>query len=176
MIPFLNLMGYLPLGQPYNSAPWNYSGSESVTAIPNSDIIDWVLVELRKTTGDVTTAMPDSTIDMKAGFLLKNGTITGLDGVSPLRLITPFTGNLYVVIWHRNHLGVISDSPLVETGGVYSYDFTSDANQAYGSSYVIKEVNTGIWAVMSGDALNDTKINNEDKNEVWVNENSNSGY
>ncbi|MCD4697445.1 MAG: hypothetical protein K8S16_14520, partial [Bacteroidales bacterium] len=176
MIPYLNLLGYIPLVQPYNTEPWNYGSNESVGAIPNLDVVDWVLVELRKTTGDVTTATADSTIDMKAGFLLKDGSIVGLDGVNPIQLNTLPSGDMYVVIWHRNHLGVISNFPLIETKGVYSYDFTTAANQAYGDSFVMKELNTGIWGVMSGDGLNDTKINNEDKNEVWVPQDDNYGY
>jgi len=35
--------GYIPLSQPYNVSPWNYNGTESVTAIPNS-VVDWVLL------------------------------------------------------------------------------------------------------------------------------------
>ena len=36
----------IPLNHPYNVAPWNYSGSENVSAIP-SNTVDWVLLELR---------------------------------------------------------------------------------------------------------------------------------
>ena len=42
MIPYLNYAGYLPLTQPYNTAPWNYTGTESVATIPNYDIVDWI--------------------------------------------------------------------------------------------------------------------------------------
>ncbi len=50
MIPYLNMAGYLPLSQPYNTAPWNYSGIESVSSIPNYNIVDWVLLEFRDAT------------------------------------------------------------------------------------------------------------------------------
>ena len=56
MVPYLNLLNYIPTTQPYNIAPWNYTGTESVTTIPNSNVIDWVLVELRETTGGPETA------------------------------------------------------------------------------------------------------------------------
>ncbi|MBL7105055.1 MAG: hypothetical protein ISS18_12065 [Bacteroidales bacterium] len=75
MTPFLNIFGYLPLSQPYNKPPWNYNGTESVTSIPNSDVIDWALVELRETTGDASTATSDSVVARQAAFLLKDGTI-----------------------------------------------------------------------------------------------------
>ena len=44
----LNSGGLLPLAQPYSAAPYNYNGSETVTSIPNANIVDWVLLELRK--------------------------------------------------------------------------------------------------------------------------------
>ncbi len=43
MTPFLNVLGHLPTSQPYNTAPWNYLGTESVTSLPSSYIVDWVL-------------------------------------------------------------------------------------------------------------------------------------
>ena len=49
--------GILPLNQPYNTAPWYYPGTESVASIPNPDIVDWVLVELR----DATEYLPGNT-------------------------------------------------------------------------------------------------------------------
>ena len=46
----LNSSGYIPLSQPFNQLPWNFTGTESVTSIPNADIVDWVLIELREPT------------------------------------------------------------------------------------------------------------------------------
>ncbi len=51
----LNQGTLIPLNQPYNTAPWNYNGTENVTNIP-PDIVDWVLVELRETSGGPETA------------------------------------------------------------------------------------------------------------------------
>ncbi len=47
---------YIPLIQPYSGTPWNYSGTENVSVIPNSNVVDWILVELRETSGDASTA------------------------------------------------------------------------------------------------------------------------
>ena len=41
MTTYLNLFGLIPLSQPYNSAPWNYTGTENVESIP-TDVGDWV--------------------------------------------------------------------------------------------------------------------------------------
>ena len=44
----LNSTGNLPLDQPYNAAPWFYTGNESVTSIPNANVVDWILVDSEK--------------------------------------------------------------------------------------------------------------------------------
>ncbi|MCD4737603.1 MAG: hypothetical protein K8R53_16300, partial [Bacteroidales bacterium] len=50
------LNAYLPLNQPFSGPPWNYGGLESVSSIPGSGIVDWVLYELRTTDGAAATA------------------------------------------------------------------------------------------------------------------------
>jgi hypothetical protein len=42
--------GHLPLNQPYNTSPWYYYGNENVNHFTNSNVVDWILVELRETT------------------------------------------------------------------------------------------------------------------------------
>ncbi|MCD4769657.1 MAG: SBBP repeat-containing protein, partial [Bacteroidales bacterium] len=137
----------LPLTQPYNIAPWNYTGTESVTAIPNVDIVDWVLVELRDTT-EAQYATGSTKIEQQAAFLLNDGSVVGLDGIDPISCIsTTITSNLFVVIWHRNHLGVLSAYPLTETAGIYNYDFTTGAGRVFGGASGHKEIGTGIWGM-----------------------------
>ena len=101
----LNQANVLPLGQPFNTAPWNYEGTEMVTAIPNSNVVDWVLVELRDAP-DAASATQATRIARKAGFILQDGSIKGLDGVSNLAFDNSLIHQLFVVIWHRNHLGL----------------------------------------------------------------------
>ncbi|MBN1339185.1 MAG: hypothetical protein JXA03_07670, partial [Bacteroidales bacterium] len=176
MTPFLNVFGFIPLSQPYSGQPWNYAGTESVTAIPNPDVIDWVLVELRETTGNPSTASSDSLVGIKAGFLLKDGSVTAPDGVSDLVFSHDVQANLYAVVWHRNHLGIMSNYPLVENSSIYSYDFTISGNQVYGGSLAHKEVSPGIWAMVAADGNADRQVNNNDKNEVWASQAGLSGY
>ncbi|MCD4746833.1 MAG: hypothetical protein K8R58_11100 [Bacteroidales bacterium] len=170
----LNLI--LPLDQPYNKAPWNYAGTESVALIPNANVVDWVLVELRETTGDASTATSDSIIAQQAAFILNNGSIVGLDGSSILSFNNSIIHNLFVVIWQRNHLGVISANPVTGSGGVYTYNFSTGANQAYGGSLGHKEIGTGIWGMIGGDGDANSQIGNADKNDVWAVQAGTSGY
>jgi hypothetical protein len=172
----LNSSGYLPLNQPYDAAPWNYPGTESVSSIPNSNVVDWVLVELRETAGDAATATPATVIERKVGFVLNNGTITGIDGNSPLRFDVEITDNLFVVVYHRNHLGIMTANAVGLSGGEYSYDFTTGEGQVYGGHNAHKEIDTGIWGMVSGDADANGEIDNKDKDDFWEIQNGNTGY
>ncbi len=98
-----------------------------MTAIPNASVVDWVLLEFRETTGDVYTADASTIVAQQAAFLLSDGSIVGLDGSSEVVVPTAFTDNLYVVVYHRNHIRVMSASALTMVGGIYVYDFTDAA-------------------------------------------------
>jgi hypothetical protein len=78
MIPYLNMGGYIPLSQPYNQPPWNYTGDEMVTQIPGSNIVDWVLLEFRDTT-EAGLATSNTRVKRIAAFLKSDGFIVGLD-------------------------------------------------------------------------------------------------
>ena len=81
----LNSLGLIPLSQPYNTEPWNYSCTENVPEIPNPEIVDWVLIELRDA-ADAASANTATTIARRAVFLLNDGRIVGLDGSSRLAI------------------------------------------------------------------------------------------
>jgi len=162
----LNQTGLLPLNQPYNTSPWNYSGTESVTVIPSPDVVDWVLVEIRDTTS-AEFAIPLTMRERKVGFLLKNGSVTGLDGLSLLNFKETINENIFIVIWHRNHLGIISSTSPVETDGIYYYDFTSSDDQAYGGINAQKEIATGVYGMIAGDINADGYVNLSD-GPLWI--------
>ncbi|MCD4735679.1 MAG: hypothetical protein K8R53_06515, partial [Bacteroidales bacterium] len=174
--PFLNAFGYIPETQPYSIPPWNYEGTESVTAIPNGDVIDWVLLELRQTSGPDETADQDSIIAQKAVFLLRNGQLADMDGSSLPEINVIVSGDLYAVIWHRNHLGVMSAFPMTLNAGTYSYDFTDDESKAFGAGLGHKQVEPGVWAMIGGDGNADGQIGNPDKIDVWQVEAGLTGY
>jgi hypothetical protein len=165
---------YIPLSQPYNTSPWSYSGSESVGSIPNGDVVDWVLVELRDA-ADAASATPATTVEQQAAFILNTGEIVGLDGVSDLQFNSTINQNLFVVLWHRNHLGVMSANALTPSGGVYSYNFTTGESQAYGGVTGHKEIGTGIWGLIAGDGNTDGEITLSDKSS-WSGEAGKTGY
>jgi hypothetical protein len=175
MLRYLNLLGFMPLEQPYNVEPWNYNGDEAVTEIPFL-AVDWVLVELRDTEGDVTTATSDKVIARKACFIQNDGIITDLDGSSPFSIDAEINNNVYVVVYHRNHLPVISANPLEFNAGIYEYDFTEFPEQVYGGVRSCVEVGVDTWGMASGDGNNSKEINNLDKNDIWLPNRGSVGY
>jgi uncharacterized protein (TIGR02145 family) len=161
----LNSDGLIPLSQPYNSGSWNYLGSENVPSIPNADIVDWVLIELRETTGDASTASADKQIQRQAAFLHSNGSIVGLDGSSLITYTGTITNNLFVIIWHRNHLAVMSSGALLEAGGEYAWDFTTQLSNAYLNGQ--KQLVTGIYGMIGGDSDASGIVLGLDLNPGW---------
>jgi hypothetical protein len=170
----LNNQGLIPLDQPYTISPWNYNGSESVVTIPNPDVVDWVLIELRDA-AEASLAAEETTIARRAVLLLKDGSIKSLDGTSVVDINVGFIHQLFVIIRHRNHLDVMSALPLTESGGLYTYDFTTTAVQAYGS-LAQKNIGGGNFGMYSGDALPDGVLNDEDGTASWYLETGQFGY
>ncbi|MCD4789122.1 MAG: carboxypeptidase regulatory-like domain-containing protein, partial [Bacteroidales bacterium] len=167
----LNSDGFIPLNQPYTGQPWNYSGTESVVSIP-ANVVDWVLIELRDTT-EAQYATGSVKIARQAAFLLNDGSVVGLDGSDMPWHVVTITNNLFVVIWHRNHLNIISAFPLTKTGGVYTYDFTTGAGQAYNSGQ--KDIG-GVWGMAAGDGNGDGIADDLDISGTWASDAGESGY
>ena len=150
-----------------------YNGPEEVDAIPNAYVVDWIGVELRDAT-DINSATDQTSVGGGAFFLLNDGSIVGLDGSSLPSFDLVITNQLFVVIWHRNHLPVISQNPLSLSGGIYTYDFTTSANQAFSDNQ--SDLSGGLWGMIAGDANTDGIINELDGTEVWLNEAGHNGY
>jgi hypothetical protein len=176
MTTSLNLGDHLPLAQPYNTAPWNYAGSESIAVIPNASVVDWVLVEFRDTPGGAATATSATAVETRAAFILTDGSIVDLDGFSPILLNANISDNLFAVIHHRNHIPVISAVAVPRVGNVYQYNFTDSETKVYGGTLGYSELVPGIWGLASGDGLCDGLVDMTDKTAVWNPEAGHSGY
>jgi len=168
----LNAGNIIPLNQPFNVAPWNYTGTESVDSIPNPDVVDWVLLETRD--ADSASAATTETMSSRfAAFILNDGSIVDLDGTSNLKFNAQSDTNNFVVIRHRNHLGILSSSDLDYSSGVFSYDFTSSADKAFNSGQ--KNLGNGAYGMPGGDANGDGEVNESDKT-LWGNQAGTTGY
>ena len=68
----------------------------------------------------------------------------------------------------------MSANALTETGGVYTYDFTTSGGQAYGTD-AQKDLGSGVYGMIAGDANADGDVNTGDKT-IWTNQAGVSGY
>jgi len=165
---------FIPNNQPYNTSPWNYTGSEEAIDGFPENTVDWLLLQIRDTT-DVSVASPESIKGQQAVFLLSNGSVEDIFGTYP-RFANPIEHQCYVVIFHRNHLGIISAYPLTDLGsGAYIYDFTTPAGQAYGTD-AQKDLGGGMYGMYAGDADANGIIELDDKTLFWSLEAGRNGY
>ncbi|MBK7632743.1 MAG: hypothetical protein IPJ23_19065 [Ignavibacteriales bacterium] len=167
----LNLSGYIPLIQPYSVQPWNYSGTESVSTSffnTHQNIVDWILIELRTGTGASTI------VERKAGFLTRTGNVVGMDGVSSLFLTKP-KGNYFIVIYHRNHIPIMSSISTSLDYFSQLYNFTTEISRAYGVNSMV-QLSVGVFGMFAADANGNGQVQNNDRENFWVPQNGQSGY
>lgn len=164
----------IPRHQPFKGAPWFYLGTERIDEI-SDNMVDWVLVELRDdvSSDDANTL---SIIERKAALLLSNGSIVDVDGFSKPTFYNSVENNLYVVVYHRNHLGILSSEPLYNANMNLSYDFTQDSEATHGKTDGIKELINGNWGMIAGDGNSDNTVSIEDKELSWELEVGIQGY
>jgi hypothetical protein len=169
MTTTLNTGQNIPKSQPYNSAPWNYTKVETVPSIP-AGVVDWVLLELR--TGTTANTM----IARRAAFLKSDGSLVDLDGVSQVDFFSVSAGNYYLVIYHRNHLPIMTANPVELTGSPTLYDLSGSLSQAYTTGQPpMKDLGGGKFGMFSGDASKDGQIDADDRAATW-NERNQVGY
>ncbi len=158
--------------QPFNVAPWNYGGTETISG-NTDDVVDWVLVELRDAV-NASGADAGTRIERRAGLLLNDGSVVSSDGTSQLLFTAQSVNGLFAVIHSRNHLSVLSANALTGIGGNYSYDFSGFVNAAFGTD-ALKQLSATIWGLYSGDGNCDGHINETDL-PLWKTEAGKAGY
>ncbi len=170
--PTSSLATPTPLGQPYFNAPWNYTGIEGADFTDSNysgTEVDWVLVGLR------TDIQKADEVSQAAGLLMKDGTIR-FPAECPIR--TDESGPFYIVVEHRNHMGVMSAQAVSLTDRNILMDFTAQNSYTENNSgFGQIEVAPGIWAMIAGDLAQATDnfsydINGGDKIE-WADNNGN---
>lgn len=77
---------------------------------------------------------------------------------------SPLSGSYFIAVKHRNALETWSALPVAFSPGITSYDFTTNAAQAYGSNQI--QVGPGVWALYSGDVNSDENIDLLDLGEL----------
>lgn len=161
----LNTNGLLPAAQPYNVQPYNYAGAENNNNI-GTDIVDWVLVELRDPNNETIV------VAQKAGLINLAGSLRSASGTGPIMFDNAPAGDYLVVIHHRGHVSVMSQN-LVTLPNT-SLDLSQSSNAVKGSNQ-LKSVN-GSFVMRAGDYDRSGTINFSDF-ILWLqNNNTLSSY
>jgi len=144
--PTSNLATPTPAGQPYSIAPWNYTGTEGAgwTDVDyTGDEVDWILVSFRTGTGKTTE------VAQTAALLNKDGSVRFPDRCA---LLASAADSVYVVVEHRNHMGIMSPTPIEVVNGVLVHDFRTTDGYKDPTSFGQKQLSTGDWAMYTGDS------------------------
>ncbi|WP_435355912.1 hypothetical protein [Emticicia sp. SJ17W-69] len=122
MTTVLNTQNLIPLTDPYGKG-----ASTTGSTLAANSVTDWVLVELRNGTGG------SNIIESIAALLSSDGTLRNPDGSTPLKFATA-SGNYYVAIRHRNHIGVMAQNPIALNTTAQTIDFTLPSTATYGTN------------------------------------------
>ncbi|MEZ5477276.1 MAG: hypothetical protein R3E95_07275 [Thiolinea sp.] len=149
----------LPMTEPYSRLVSNphtaHKGNEQLStdllALETTDApVDWVLVELRDATN------PKTIIQTRAALLQRDGDVVDAsNGETDLAFDLP-SANYHVAIRHRNHLGVMSEQPLLLSATPKLIDFSNPATAVWGGRARILYGNLSLLA--GGDANHDGRI------------------
>ena len=144
-----------PSGQPYNGPPWNYFGTEganwniydyeAIETRTGKGVVDWVLISFR------STAEASSEFQKVAALLLDDGSVEFVDNCV---ITTLDPSEMYILVEHRNHMGIMTANKIVVESQEIIYDFTTQ-NSFVGSNSVGTgqlELSPGVWALPTGDA------------------------
>lgn len=100
-----NLLSLLPTQEPYSSLGYitRRRNNEILSSTVPPNMVDWILLELRADCDSIKI------VATRCAILLNNGQIVDLDGISPVEF-NATTGNYQLIIRHRNHLDIMTDS------------------------------------------------------------------
>jgi hypothetical protein len=130
--------------------------------LPLDNIVDWVWVEIR------SSADNTNVIDSRSALVQRDGDIVDFDGVSDL-IVRGVVDSYYVVVKHRNHLGVMSSNPISLNVSSTFLDFSNSSTSTFGS-FAQAELDTGRMALWTGDVNNNGQIrfsgSNNDTNVI----------
>lgn len=170
------LANFLPAAQPYNTEPWNYSGSETIEA-PRVAVVDWLYLQLRKSSS-AAAATRDSVVYETACLLMSDGSIQHTNGDSAFVAAISAAGPQYLVLYHRTHIPVMSSVPIAFNGSSMFADLTEAEGAAHGTQAQVG-LGNGKWGLYAGRVENETTpflVDEPDRDAVWTDRNRTDTY
>ncbi|MEO6287669.1 MAG: hypothetical protein ABIN80_16685 [Dyadobacter sp.] len=145
------IVGVLPKTDPYgNGVVYNDINNPAGVA---GNVVDWVKVDIK------SAVSPFAVLQTKSLLLRTDGYLVDVNGQYPS--FTQPSGDVFIVVKHRNHLAIRSN-PINLIAG--SADFTTGLNTVFndGSSPDQMKLVNGIWCMISGDVSQDYFVSNQD--------------
>lgn len=166
----------VPTNQPYNVAPWFYTGTESVSTLP-TNVVDWILVE-------AVDPQNRQVLETKAVLLLDDGAIISPDGTTGVIFTDITHGEAYYLnIRHRNHIDITTSKTSILTDGQELVDLTKSENILGGDQqgkalFFSTEKNATVFGLHAGDFDGNGIINVADFNNFReeLTQSPNAGY
>ncbi len=181
MLADLNDLDLLPFDQSYSGLPWSYAGDESFDLFfinNNTDIIDWVLVEMYS--GDPLS--PPMILESRSSALIRDDgqlvlPTNGINSTEDISFVlTP--ASYYIGITHRNHLQIMSSAAIDFTSGSATYDFSQSLASAFSQGgTAMRDRGDGYFTMWAGDGDVSSDVTAFDFLNVWLLENGGApGY
>lgn len=154
----LRISGMIPLTSPY--ADNVICDASLLITTGETAVVDWIEIQLRDKNNAVNI------VESRSALVLRNGTVVAPNGSSEIEF-TSNTDSYFVSIHHRNHLAIITASTLdFDTSSVQTLNLAENLSAIQGGVNAMVEINSGIYAMMSGDYNQNGQIQNSDVNAV----------
>lgn len=147
----LRVNGLLPLSEPYRGLGYQHSGGGNEIIAPsllvqqgNNAVVDWVVLELRHVTAPAVVSYS------RSALLQRDGDVVDTDGAGPVILYAS-PGAYFVALRHRNHLGVMTATPVTLGGQTTAVDFTASGTATFGTDAL--RIQNGVRTMWSGDVV-----------------------
>jgi Leucine-rich repeat (LRR) protein len=153
----------LPPTEPYTALSYPHLGGGGETVQPSvfettgpDAIVDWLFLELRDKNDPATVRAT------RSALLQADGDVVDTDGLSPVAFADLPPDDYYLVVKHRNHLGVMTAAPVALSGAPAAVDFTTDLNQVAGGANGVTVLPDGKLGLFSGDFNGNGQVQNTD--------------
>ncbi|MBI5915066.1 MAG: hypothetical protein HY842_06785, partial [Bacteroidetes bacterium] len=151
---------YLPVDEPYKNFQLFKQASEGGTEVcdpailnvqGDNAVVDWILIELRE------GSQPDSIVATLSCLLQRDGDVIMPNGDSILHYNLVRSGEYYIALRHRNHLGVMTEASHILSPEPVLFDFT-DASLAVKGTNSRADMGGGQMALWGGDFNNNRQV------------------
>ncbi|MEM6320546.1 MAG: matrixin family metalloprotease [Bacteroidota bacterium] len=150
--------GLLPLAQPFSESPYYYQGTENRSSSVNTEIVDWVLVQLRDKEDS------NKVLAQKAALVKSDGLLIEAEGSNLITFDKMPNDEYYIALFHQSHLPILSRTPHLMNEDAMLYDFTINESAALGNAQLKKKSNRSM--MNCGDFDGNGVINSQDFN-LW---------